>query len=134
MLTEKQIIRAPRKNYMNEEQLEFFRQRLVDLRNDLNARLERARAELSEGHRECDELDRAAAEEDISLKVRSLNRDSKLLPKIEEALRRIDDGSYGYCIATGTPIGIERLLLRPTATFSTEEKQRREKIEQAYRD
>ncbi len=134
MLTEKQMIRAPRKNYMNPDQLEFFRDRLTTLRNDLNTRLERARAELSEGQRECDELDRAAAEEDISLKVRALDRDSKLLPKIEEALRRIDDGSYGYCLATGEPIGIERLLLRPTATFSAEEKQRREEIEQAYRD
>ena len=69
MLTEKQMIRAPRKNYMNPDQLEFFRDRLTTLRNDLNTRLERARAELSEGQRECDELDRAAAEEDISLKV-----------------------------------------------------------------
>lgn len=133
MITEKQLLRAPRKDYMNGKQLEFFRQRLLDLRKDLGVRLERAKAELSEEHRECDELDRASVEEDINLKVRALNRDSKLLPKIEEALRRIEDGSYGYCEATGAPIGIERLLLRPTAAFSAEEKNRREAIEQAYR-
>ena len=132
-LTEKQLLRAPRKDYMNGEQLEFFRQRLLDLRKELGVRLERAKAELSEEHRECDELDRASVEEDINLKVRALNRDSKLLPKIEEALRRIEDGSYGYCEATGAPIGIERLLLRPTAAFSAEEKNRQEAIEQAYR-
>ena len=65
--------------------------------------------------------------------MRALNRDSKLLPKIEEALRRIEDGSYGYCEATGQKIGLERLLLRPTATYSAEEKNRQEEIEQAYR-
>ena len=133
MLTEKQLLRAPRKDYMNGKQLEFFRQRLLDLREELGARLERAKAELSEEHRECDELDRASVEEDTNLKVRALNRDSKLLPKIEEALRRIEDGSYGYCEATGAQIGIERLLLRPTAAFSAEEKNRQEAIEQAYR-
>ena len=133
MLTEKQLLRAPRKDYMNGAQLEFFRQRLLDLRKELSVRLERVKAELSEEHRECDELDRASVEEDINLKVRALNRDSKLLPKIEEALRRIEDGSYGYCEATGAPIGIERLLLRPTAAFSAEEKNRQEAIEQAYR-
>ncbi len=133
MLTEKQLLRAPRKDYMNSEQLEFFRQRLLDLHKELGVRLGRAKAELSEEHRECDELDRASVEEDINLKVRALNRDSKLLPKIEEALRRIEDGSYGYCEATGAPIGIERLLLRPTAAFSAEEKNRQEAIEQAYR-
>ena len=134
MLTEKKLLRAPRKNYMNGEQLEFFRLRLLELRQELNARLGRAKAELSEEHRECDELDRASAEENINLKVRALNRDSHLLPKIEEALRRIDEGTYGYCEATGAPIGIERLLLRPTATFSAEEKIRREAIEQTYRN
>ena len=133
MLTEKQMLRAPRKDYMNDEQLDFFRQRLLDLREELGIRLDRAKAELSEEHRECDELDRASVEEDISLKVRALNRDSKLLPKIEEALRRIEDKSYGYCEGTGAPIGIERLLIRPTATFSAEEKVRQEAIEQAYR-
>ena len=132
-LTEGQLKRAPNKDYMNKEQLEFFRQRLLDLRAELGERLERAKAELSEEHRECDELDRASVEEDINLKVRALNRDSKLLPKIEEALRRIEDGSYGYCEATGAEIGIERLLLRPTASLSAEEKNRQEAIEQAYR-
>ncbi len=133
MLTEKQLLKAPKKNYMNAEQLAFFRDRLLHLREDLMERLDQARAELSEEHREGDDLDRAAVEETINLKVRALNRDSKLLPKIEEALRRIEDGSYGYCEATGQKIGLERLLLRPTATYSAEEKNRQEEIEQAYR-
>ena len=133
MLTEKQLLKAPKKNYMNAEQLAFFRDRLLHLREDLMERLDQARAELSEEHREGDDLDRAAIEETINLKVRALNRDSKLLPKIEEALRRIEDGSYGYCEATGQQIGLERLLLRPTATYSAEEKNRQEEIEQAYR-
>ena len=119
---------------MNKEQLDFFRQHLMSLREELSERLERTKAELSEEHRECDELDRAMIEEGISFRVRALNRDSKLLPKIEEALRRIDDGSYGYCEASGEPIGIERLLLRPTATYSVEEKGRQEEIEHAYRE
>lgn len=134
MLTEKQLLRAPNKNYMNEEQLAFFRQRLLDQKKELMDRLEESRQELTIEHRECDEIDRASVEETISLKLRALDRDTKLLPKIEEALRRIDDGSYGYCESTGQQIGIERLLLRPTATFSTEEKNRREEIEQAYRE
>jgi len=134
MLTEKKLLRAPLKNYMNEEQLSFFRQRLLEQREELMLRLDESRQELTMEHRECDDLDRASVEETISLKLRALDRDSKLLPKIEEALRRIEDGSYGYCEATGKRIGIERLLLRPTATYSTEEKSRREEIEQAYRE
>jgi len=70
----------------------------------------------------------------MHLKLRILDRESKLLPKIDEALKRIDDGSYGYCVNTGEPIGIERLLVRPTALFCAEEKNRQEKIEKAYRD
>jgi DnaK suppressor protein len=66
--------------------------------------------------------------------LRILDRESKLLPKIDEAIKRIDDGSYGYCINTGEAIGIERLLVRPTALFCAEEKSRQERIEKAYRD
>ena len=134
MLTEKQLLREPHKNYMNAEQLAFFRQRLINQRAELLQRLEESKQELTEEHREGDDLDRAAVEESINLKLRALNRDSQLLPKIEEALRRIEDGSYGYCEETGKEIGLERLLLRPTATYSAEEKNRREEIEQAYRE
>ena len=134
MLTEKQLLRMKQKDYMNAEQLEFFRARLVNQRTELMQRLEASKRELMEEHRECDDLDRAAVEESISLKLRALDRDSKLLPKIEEALRRIEDGSYGFCEATGDEIGLERLLLRPTAMYSAEEKNRREEVEQAYRE
>ncbi len=134
MLTEKQILRAPRKDYMNEAQLEFFRHRLKDLRGETITRIDRLRAELSEEHRECDELDRASVEEDTRLKVREVSRASKLLPKIEEALCRIEDGSYGYCADSGDPIGTERLLLRPTAEYGTTAKAQREDIEHTHRD
>jgi len=134
MLTEKQVLRAPRKDYMNEAQLEFFRQRLRDLREETITRIDRIRGELSEEHRECDELDRASTEEETRLKVREVSRASKLLPKIEEALCRIDDGSYGYCADSGEPIGTERLLLRPTAEYGTAAKAQREGIEHTHRD
>ena len=133
-LTESKIKRAAASKYMNADQLEFFKERLINQKNELKSHLENVRNELSKQSRECDELDRAQIEEEIHLRLRILDRESKLLPKIDEALKRIEDGSYGYCINTGEPIGIERLLVRPTALFSAEEKNRQEKIEKAYKD
>ncbi len=133
-LTESKIKRAAASKYMNADQLDFFKERLVNQKNELKSHLENVRNELSKQSRECDELDRAQIEEEIHLRLRILDRESKLLPKIDEALKRIEDGSYGYCINTGEPIGIERLLVRPTALFSAEEKNRQEKIEKAYKD
>ena len=119
---------------MNEDQLTFFKERLINMKIELRQHLENERAELSKQSRECDDLDRAQIEEEIHLRLRILDRESKLLPKIDEAIKRIDDGSYGYCINTGEAIGIERLLVRPTALFCAEEKSRQEQIEKAYRD
>tara|TARA_Y100000590_G_C15743605_1_gene1021197 strand:+ start:4369 stop:4827 length:459 start_codon:yes stop_codon:yes gene_type:complete len=133
-LTESKIKRAAASKYMNADQLEFFKERLINQKNELKSHLENVRNELSKQSRECDELDRAQIEEEIHLRLRILDRESKLLPKIDEALKRIEDGSYGYCINTGEPIGVERLLVRPTALFSAEEKNRQEKIEKAYKD
>ncbi|MEC7885194.1 MAG: TraR/DksA C4-type zinc finger protein [Pseudomonadota bacterium] len=133
-LTESKIKRAAASKYMNADQLDFFKERLINQKNELKSHLENVRNELSKQSRECDELDRAQIEEEIHLRLRILDRESKLLPKIDEALKRIEDGSYGYCINTGEPIGIERLLVRPTALFSAEEKNRQEKIEKAYKD
>lgn len=133
MLTEKQLLKAPEKNYMNEEQLEFFRQRLLEARSEIEQDIERARNELSNGTNEADELDRATAEEERWLSLRISEREGKLLRKIDEALQRIDDGDYGYCEDTGDPIGIPRLLARPTATLSAEAKTRREQLEKTHR-
>jgi DnaK suppressor protein len=134
MLTDKQIRRAAKKDYMNDQQLEFFRNLLVDLKKETIQHIENARERLAEANRETDELDRALNEEENRLRLRIADRESKLLPKIEEALKRIEAGDYGYCEETGEPIGIERLLLRPTATLCAEAKARQERMERNYRD
>ncbi|MDZ7747463.1 MAG: RNA polymerase-binding protein DksA [Halofilum sp. (in: g-proteobacteria)] len=131
--TEEEILKAPEDDYMNEEQLEFFRQRLMAQRDEIENDIARARSELSTGENEPDELDRASAEEERWLSLRISEREGKLLRKIDEALQRIDDGEYGYCEDTGDPIGIPRLLARPTATLSAEAKTRREQLEKTHR-
>lgn len=134
LLTEAQIRRAPKKDYMNEEQQTFFRQRLLELKETTISHIREARESLADRERETDELDRALSEEENRLKLRIADRESKLLPKIDDALRRLEDGSYGFCEETGEPIGIERLLLRPTATLCAEEKARQERLEKNFRD
>lgn len=133
MLTEEELLKASEDDYMNEEQLEFFRQRLLQARAEIEQDIERARNELSNGTNEADELDRATAEEERWLSLRISEREGKLLRKIDEALQRIEDGEYGYCEDTGDPIGIPRLLARPTATLSAEAKTRREQLEKTHR-
>jgi DnaK suppressor protein len=134
MLTEKQIKRAAKKDYMNDEQLEFFRALLVDLRKETIGHIEDARQRLADAQRETDELDRALNEEENRLRLRIADRESKLLPKIDQALKRIESGDYGFCEETGEPIGVERLLLRPTAPLSAEAKARQERMERNFRD
>ena len=134
MLTEKQIRRAPKKDYMNEAQLEFFKNHLLELKRETISHIEEARQRLADANRETDELDRALTEEENRLRLRIADRESKLLPKIDEALKRIEEGEYGWCAETGEPIGIERLLLRPTATLCAEAKARQERLERNYRD
>lgn len=133
MLTEEDLRAAPEEEYMSEEQLDFFRQQLLAQRDAIEADIARARTELSAAQNEPDELDRASAEEERWLSLRISEREGKLLRKIDEALARIDDGSYGYCEDTGDPIGIPRLLARPTATLSAEAKTRREQLEKTHR-
>ena len=132
--TESNIKKAAASRYMNSDQLDFFREKLIAMKIELRKHLENERTELSQQSRECDDLDRAQIEEEIHLRLRILDRESKLLPKIDEAIKRIDDKSYGYCVNTGEIIGIQRLLVRPTALFCAEEKGRQESIEKAYRD
>jgi DnaK suppressor protein len=134
MLTEKQIRRAPKKDYMNEAQLEFFKNHLLELKRETISHIDEARQRLADANRETDELDRALTEEENRLRLRIADRESKLLPKIDEALKRIEEGEYGWCEETGEPIGIERLLLRPTATLCAEAKARQERLERNFRD
>ncbi len=131
--TEEELLNASQDQYMDERQLEFFRQRLQAQREEIENDIERARGELSSGENEPDELDRASAEEERWLSLRISEREGKLLKKIDEALQRIDEGEYGYCEDTGEPIGIPRLLARPTATLSAEAKTRREQLEKTHR-
>lgn len=133
LLTEAEVLAMPASEYMNEAQLAFFRQRLMDLKNELQANSEETRQHLRETVATPDEADRATQEEEQVLEQRIRDRELKLLHKVESALRRIDDGSYGYCEASGEPIGVGRLLARPTATLSIEEQERHEREERMFR-
>ena len=132
MLTEKSILRQPKKNYMNDEQLQFFKDLLLSQKEEIINGLKETSEHLQNQEREADENDRASLEEERWLELRIRERESKLLNKIDKALRRIEDGSYGFCEDTGDEIGLERLLIRPTAMLSIEAKQRRESIERSY--
>lgn len=134
MLTQVQILAASEDDYMNGDQLEFFRHILVEMAEDIRQHIESARSELQNMQYEADELDKAALEEERRLQLRFLDRQSKLHPKVHEAIKRIDTGDFGYCEVTGEPIGVARLIARPTATVCAEEKMRQERQEQNYRD
>ncbi|MEX0584498.1 MAG: RNA polymerase-binding protein DksA [Natronospirillum sp.] len=134
MLTEKELIAAPDDDYMNDQQVEFFRSLLTEMAAEIRLQIESSRKELQTMQYEADELDKAALEEERRLQLRFLDRQSKLLPKIGEAIKRLDTGEFGYCALTGEPIGVRRLLARPTATLCAEEKMRQERKEQNFRD
>ena len=133
-LTEAELLKMPEKDYMNAAQLAFFKARLEAMRDEI---LEKA-AETVEHMREieavADPADRATVEEEHTLELRTRDRERKLLRKIEEAIVRIDDASYGWCAETGEPIGVPRLLARPTATLSIEAQERRERLQKQYGD
>jgi len=134
MLTEKALLKQAKSKYMNDEQLEFFRNLMQIQKDELVNSLKATSDNLQNQEREADENDRASLEEGRWLELRIREREGKLIQKIDEALLRITDGSYGYCDESGEEIGLERLIVRPTATLSIEAKQRRESIEKAYTD
>ena len=134
MLTQEQLLAMSEEDYMNDQQLEFFRDLLVNMKKEIRDQIELAREEIGKIEYEADELDKASQEEERRLQLRFLDRQTKLLPKIDEALKRIDDGEFGYCEVTGEPITVPRLLARPTATLCAEEKIRQEQQERNYRD
>jgi DnaK suppressor protein len=119
-------------DYMNHEQLDFFRQRLLALKDEITRNALEAAHELREAAAPSDEADRATLEEEHALALRVRDREDKLLAKIEAALKRIEDGSYGYCAETGEPIGLPRLLARPTATLCIEAQERRERRQKLF--
>jgi DnaK suppressor protein len=122
-------------SYMNPKQLEYFRQKLQNWRQELlKDSLETIHNLQEETHNEPDIADRASAETDRALELRTRDRERKLISKIDEAIRRIDDGSYGFCEETGDPIGLARLEARPIATLSLEAQERHEKQEKIYRE
>ena len=121
--------------YMNDMQLEYFRQKLLNWKKSLIGQATDTLNELKEGGlNQPDQIDRASLEADKALELRTRDRARKLISKINDALKRIEDGVYGYCEETGDPIGIERLEVRPVATLSVEAQERHERMEKTYND
>lgn len=121
--------------FMNDRQLEYFRKKLLDWKNDI---LEQSKATIGQMQDATlhapDVVDRASSETDHALELRTRDRQRKLIAKIDAAIRRIDEGEYGYCSETGEPIALERLEARPTATMSLEAQERHERREKVHRD
>lgn len=134
VLTAEEILKMPEDDYMNAQQLEFFRRRLTDLEKELRANADQTTVNLRETTVVPDPADRATIEEEHALELRTHDRERKLLKKVQAAIKRIDDGDYGYCEETGDPIGVARLMARPTATLSLEAQQRRELKQKMYGD
>jgi len=121
--------------FMNERQLRYFRAKLLEWKEDILCENQQTLNHLqSDTEQHPDLADRASSETERALELRTRDRQRKLISKIESALRRIDDGSYGYCEETGDPIGLRRLEARPIATLSLEAQERHERQERVYRD
>ena len=139
-LTEQELLAMSDKDYMNDKQLEFFRNRLTDRNRltEMEAELRHNAGQTTENLREStvvpDPADRATIEEEHALELRTRDRERKLLKKVQAAIKRIDEGEYGYCEETGEPIGVRRLLARPTATLSLEAQERREIKQKMFGD
>ena len=121
--------------YMSKEQLEHFRTILSSWKKDLMQEVDRTMLHMKdEAANFPDPNDRATQESEFSLELRTRDRERKLIRKIDEALKRIEDGSYGFCLETGEPIGVKRLEARPVATLSVEAQERRERREKQFGD
>ncbi|WP_298214334.1 RNA polymerase-binding protein DksA [Acidovorax sp.] len=134
-LTDAEVMAMPDSEYMNDKQMAFFRLKLVQLKQEIH----NSAGETTEHLREDtvvvpDPADRATIEEEHALELRTRDRERKLLKKIEQSIARIDAGDYGYCDETGEPIGVGRLIARPTATLSLEAQQRRELKQKMFGD
>ena len=121
--------------YMNELQVEYFRQKLLNWKKSLVNQSEDTLEDLRQGGlNQPDDIDRASLETDKALDLRTKDRARKLISKIDDALGRIENGTYGFCEETGEPIGIDRLEARPVATLSIEAQERHERMEKTYDD
>ena len=125
-LTEADIVKMPEKDYMNAAQLEFFKAKLLALKADLLLHANETTEHLRENVLVPDPADRATIEEEHALELRTRDRERKLLKKVEQSLLSIESGDYGWCEETGEPIGLNRLIARPTANLSLEAQERRE--------
>ena len=124
-----------KEEFMNERQLEYFRQKLLNWKYDLLDEANDTKDTLSaEGLQRPDIADRAQVESDASIQLRTRDRERKLISKIDAALRRIDLKTYGYCEETGDPIGLGRLEARPIASLSVDAQERHEKMEKVHKD
>jgi len=134
-LTEAELLAMPDSEYMNDKQREFFRLRLQSQKDDLLSNAGETTEHLREDTSIVpDPADRATIEEEHALELRTRDRERKLLKKIGQSLARVETGDYGYCDETGEPIGLARLLARPTATLSLEAQQRREMKQKMFGD
>jgi len=126
---------SPKEPFMNEQQRNYFRQKLLDWRDDILKEAKETLQHLQDENQNHPDLaDRASSETDRSIELRARDRQRKLIAKIDAALGRIDDGTYGYCEETGEPISLKRLEARPIATLSIEAQERHERRERVYRD
>jgi DnaK suppressor protein len=134
LLTEAELLKMADSDYMNEAQMAFFKARLRQMETDILRNADETTEHLRETVIVPDPADRATIEEEHALELRTRDRERKLLKKIQQAVVRVDEGEYGYCEETGEPIGLGRLLARPTATLSLEAQQRRELRQKMYGD
>ena len=132
--TEDELMKMPESEYMNERQLGFFRDRLRQLEREILSNAGTTTEHLRETQFVPDPADRATIEEEHALELRTRDRERKLLKKVQQSIARIDSGDYGWCEETGEPIGVPRLLARPTATLSLEAQERREMRQKMFGD
>lgn len=135
-LTEQDILswKGPEEEYMNEAHLTFFKQLLLKMKQELIDNAVATSQHLQEQEATPDPADRATLEEEYALELRTRDRERKLLMKIESTIKKIEENNYGYCEDTGEPIGLPRLLARPTASLSLEAQERRERLKKQYAD
>lgn len=135
-MTDNDILNMSEDDYMNDVQLAFFKHRLIILENEMvdNAKKTTQAFQEQDTNYIADPSDRATIEEEYALELRTRDRERKLLQKIRSALALIESGDYGYCEDTGEPIGLKRLLARPTASLSIEAQERREKMQKHFAD
>ena len=133
-LTEVELLKMSEKDYMNAAQLDFFHQKLATLKGDILKNASETTEHLRENILVPDPADRATIEEEHAIELRTRDRERKLLKKVEQALARIESGDYGWCEETGEPIGLNRLIARPTANLSLEAQERRELRQKLFGD